>query len=237
MIGRTKIIKSKSKSMIMDAMEEMRLFLKYLQHKAWYTVSIFQYIFNFCSRPEIRKSETIISKYPNFPSLIEVVDEIKNHLGETYSEDIVVNEKFVIDSTFEVIGDLFTCIVQGYYATDSHAYLRNVVDIMEIVEIILGDAIYSAFYSLDHEDYITQGAYDLHLENFFEDYIPVIKMDGRILTFYSYDSSSEIAQYEFILNIEKVIEEKAHEENFFMDHLKKYYKNYNSILKRIRGNK
>lgn len=237
MIGKTKISKSKSKSMIMDAMEEMRLFLKYLQHKAWYTKDIFQYILNFCSRAEIRKSETIISKYPNFISLIEVIDEIKNNLKETYSEDIVVNKGFVIDSTFELIDDLFTCIVQGYYATDSHTYLRNVVDIMEIMETIMEVVIYSAFDLLANNDYITQGEYDVHLEHCFEVLIPVIKMDGKILTFGFDENSSEKTQYEFILNIKKVIEEKVHEHDFFIRHLKKYYKNYELILRKIRGNK
>ena len=218
----------------MSAMKEMNLFLKYLQNKTWSAPDIFQYILNFCSRSEIRDSKAILLNYPIFSSLIEILDQIKSEFMP-WGIDVEVNKRQLIELILEKIYDLFDCIAQGYYAKDSLTYLKNIVDLLQIIYDIMNNSVYIACYELENSNTDIpnpQASFNQLLEIYVQDSLE-LKMDGERLYINFNVRGSREEQFDFKLNLKKVIEEKAHKQAFFIDHLKEYYYSYDLILEKI----
>ena len=124
---------------------------------------------------------------------------------------------------------------QGYYAKDSLTYLKNIVDLLQIIYDIMNNSVYIACYELENSNTDIpnpQASFNQLLEIYVQDSLE-LKMDGERLYINFNVRGSREEQFDFKLNLKKVIEEKAHKQAFFIDHLKEYYYSYDLILEKI----
>ena len=161
-----------------------------------------------------------------------LVKELETYYFEGYyhsHHDFEVNTREILSKVFLQLENLFVCILHWYYSKDNYGLFQRISDFLDLLaNYIMGvmedtitniEASPSGIIAVDWEDWIELAYEEIS-----------VKIKNRKLLI-----DDGIIGNNFTLNLTKVYEDKAFQEEFFQNHLKEFYARHkaDAILEKL----
>ena len=175
-----------------------------------------------------------LKKDPRVTRFFFLVNQLETFYFKSYSlshHDFEVSTRELLSRAFLQLENLFVCILNGYYSKDNYGLFQRISDFFDLLSNYIGrvveDTIFNKEDSPSSSGIVADDWEDM-VELVFEE-ISVKIRNGRLLI-----DGSRIGD-DFTLNIEKIIENTAFEDEFFQYHLKEFYERpkADAILKKL----